>query len=139
MKLNKIYMLLLTLLFTASSYSQVVVIANKSVPENSISINKLTDIYLLRAKTWSNGNAIVPFTIKSDNAEVDKFFSKLGKSYEDMKKLWLKMQLTGEGQPPAALDSDDDVVNKVASTPGAIGFVSAGKVNGNVKVLLKIN
>ena len=139
MKLNKIYMLLLVFLFAASSYSQVAVIANKSVSESSINTSKLTDIYSLRVKAWSNGNAVVPLTLKSENATVDKFFSSIGKSFEDMKKLWMKLQLTGEGMAPEGLNSEDDVVNKVSSTPGAIGFVSASKVNDKVKVLLTIN
>jgi ABC-type phosphate transport system substrate-binding protein len=55
-----------------------------------------------------------------------------------MKKLWMKVQLTGEGQPPTGVGSEDEVLSKVASTPGAIGFVSSDKVNGSVKVLLTI-
>ena len=139
MKLNNIYMLLLVILFAATGYSQVAVIANKSVSDNSINISKLTDIYFLRVKVWSNGNAIVPLTIKSENGTVDKFFSSIGKSYEDMKKIWMKLQLTGEGMAPEALGSEDEIINKVSSTPGAIGFVSASKVNDKVKVLLTIN
>lgn len=56
-----------------------------------------------------------------------------------MKKLWMKQQLTGEGIAPEALGSEDEVLNKVASTPGAIGFIDAKKVNDKVKVLLTIN
>jgi ABC-type phosphate transport system substrate-binding protein len=55
-----------------------------------------------------------------------------------IKKVWMKLQLTGEGQAPEGLGSDDEVVSKVASTPGAIGYVDAAKVNDNVKVLLEI-
>ncbi len=46
--------------------------------------------------------------------------------------------LSGDGQAPDALGSEDEVVNKVASTPGAIGYVSADKAGDNVKILLVI-
>ena len=138
MKIYKFYVLVLIMFFAGSVYTQVAVIANKSVPENSITSSKLEDIYTLRAKTWSDGKAIVPFTIKSETEIVDKFFSAIGKSNSEIKKIWMKIQLTGEGQAPEGLGSEDDVLNKVASTPGAIGFVDAKKVNGNVKVLLEI-
>ena len=138
MKLIKYYLMCLIIIAAASAQAQVAVIANKSVSESSISSGKLVDIYCLRAKTWGNGKEIVPVTIKSDNETTQKFFSALGKSSMEMKKLWMKLQLTGEGQPPAGVGSDDEVLSKVASTPGAIGFVSSDKVNSSVKVLLTI-
>jgi ABC-type phosphate transport system substrate-binding protein len=138
MKLSKYYFIVLVLIAAASAQAQVVVIANKSVSESSISSGKLNDIYSLRTKTWSSGKEIVPVTLKSDNEITKKFFSAFGKSLMEMKKLWMKIQLTGEGQPPAGVGSEDDVISKVASTPGAIGFVSASKVNASVKVLLTI-
>lgn len=139
MKLYKYLIAAFMLLMSSQAFAQVAVIANKSVGESSISSSKLTDIYSLRTKAWSNGNAIVPVTIKSDNGTVQKFFGSIGKSSMEMKKIWMKLQLTGEGQPPEAVNSEDDVLEKVASTPGAIGFVSADKVNSKVKVLLTIN
>ena len=139
MKLHKLYMLALMLFFAGSAYSQVAVIANKSVADASISSSKVESVYMLKDKTWSDGKGVILFTLKSDNGTVEKFFSSFGKSSSDMKKMWMKAQLTGEGMAPEALGSEDEVVNKVASTPGAIGFVDAKKVNGNVKVLLTIN
>lgn len=139
MKIYKYYMLAILIFTSINAYAQVVVIANKSIPEGSISAGKLNDIYLLKAKTWSNGKAIVPMVIKSDNATTQKFFGSLGKSLLEMNKVWMKLQLTGEGQSPEGFASEDELIEKVASTPGAIGFVSIDKVNDKVKVVMKIN
>jgi len=138
MKIRKIFLMAFLLIFTACSYAQVAVIANKSVSDNSINSAKLTDIYFLRAKTWSNGQGIVAFTIKSDNSASEKFYSAIGKADTEMKKMWMKLQLTGEGMAPDALGSDDEMINKIASTSGAIGYIDASKVNDKVKVLLTI-
>lgn len=46
--------------------------------------------------------------------------------------------LSGDADPPDFLDSEEEMVNKVASTPGAIGFVDQSKVSGDVKVLIII-
>jgi len=104
----------------------------------SIQICKLNDIYSLRQKTWSDGKAVAPVTLKSDNNVSQKFYDALSSSSMEMKKLWMKAQLTGEGQPPEAMGSTEDILEKVASTPGAIGFVEAAKNTGKVKVLLTI-
>jgi ABC-type phosphate transport system substrate-binding protein len=138
MKLYKFLIAAIILFAAVATQAQVAVIANKSVSEGSITSGKLGDIYSLRLKAWGNGSAIVPVTLKSDNEDAQKFFSSIGKSSMEMKKLWMKLQLTGEGQPPVGVGSEDEVLSKVASTPGAIGFVSADKVNGSVKVLLTI-
>ena len=139
MKLNKMLIIALVVIFSGSVFAQVAVIANKSVSDASLDSKKVEEIYSLKLKTWSDGKSITLFAYKSDNGTVEKFYSSMGKSSSDMKKLWMKLQLTGEGTAPEALGSEDEVLNKVASTPGAIGFVDASKVNGNVKVLLTIN
>jgi ABC-type phosphate transport system substrate-binding protein len=139
MKVFKYYIIAILLFASMNAYAQVAVIANKSVSDASISSSKVESVYMLKDKTWSDGKGVILFTLKSDNGTVEKFFSSFGKSSSDMKKLWMKAQLTGEGMAPEALGSEDEVVNKVASTPGAIGYVDANKVNGNVKVLLTIN
>lgn len=139
MKFYNYMILAFMLILTSQGFAQIAVVANKSVPVNEIKIKSLDDIYSLRVKAWNNGKAIVPITLKADNEETQKFFGAFGKTFLEMKKFWMRQQLTGEGQPPEGVGSDDDVISKVASTPGAIGFVSKDKVTDKVKVLFTIN
>lgn len=125
-------------LFGINTNAQVAVIVNKSVLEKSITSNHLSEIYTSKVKTWEGGVKIMRFFLKSDEVS-SKFFGAIGKSLLEMNKIWMKSQLTGEGQSPQGCGSDDEIIDKVASTPGAIGFVSADKVNAKVKVLLTIN
>jgi ABC-type phosphate transport system substrate-binding protein len=138
MKINKLLIAAFVLLLSINVSAQVAVIANKSVPDNSIDVSKLTDMYELKVKTWSDGKSIVPFILKSNEDINDKFFDAIGSSFMSMKKKWMKLQLTGEGRAPEACSSEDEILSKVGSTPGAIGYVSASKVNDNVKVLFTI-
>ena len=43
--------------------------------------------------------------------------------------------LSGEGEPPEALKSEEDMLKIVGETRGAIGFISRSKVVPEVKVL----
>ncbi|MCP4728079.1 MAG: hypothetical protein GY863_23775 [bacterium] len=88
---------------------------------------------------WSNGNAVVLVELGVDGDTKNKFYGFLGTSAKKMKNAWMKKMLAGEGQAPDALDSEDAVLQKVASTPGAIGYVSKAKAGANVKILLEIN
>ena len=122
----------------AAAQAQVAVIVHKSVPVNSLAASKLLDIYSMSTKDWGNGSKIVVIDKKSDDDAKSKFYSYIGKPAAEMKKIWMRVQLSGEGKAPEALATDDDIVKKVASTPGAIGYVSADKVTGDVKVVATI-
>lgn len=118
--------------------AQVAVIAHKSVPEDSIKKNELLDFYTGDIKKWSNGVPVVVLDLKLKCEAKNMFYKFLGKSSSRMKSIWLKKMLSGEGDPPKSLKSEEEMLNKVASTPGAIGFVSQTKVSREVKTLILI-
>jgi ABC-type phosphate transport system substrate-binding protein len=120
-------------LAAAPARAQVAVVAHPAVADGSVDTGTLVGIYSLDQTRWSDGAAVVPFDTATDAQ--DAFYSALGQSAGQMKKVWLRKKLSGEGQPPESLGSDAEVLQKVASTPGAVGFVSAGAADGSVKVL----
>lgn len=138
MKIKILVVIAVIIFSSVNIYSQVAVIANKSVPDNSVTSAQLTEIFSLNKKNWADGSKIVVFDLKVHEGTSEKFYESLGKLHADFKKLWMKLQLTGEGTAPAALASEDEVLAKVASTPGAVGFVNSSKANNTVKVLLII-
>ncbi len=136
---NLIVLIVLVLITISLNVSaQVSVIANKSVSETEISKSKLMEIYSLSANKWKNGEKIIVFDLKSEGKTRSNFYSFLGKSADDLKKIWMRAQLTGEGTAPKALGSEYEILEKVASTEGAIGFIASEKVNNTVKVLITI-
>jgi ABC-type phosphate transport system substrate-binding protein len=120
-------------LAAAPAQAQVAVVAHPGVADASVEPADLVGIYSLDQTRWSDGAAVVPFD--ASTAAQDAFYGAIGQSSGQMKKVWLRKKLSGEGQPPATLGSDAEVLAKVASTPGAVGFVSAAAVDGSVKVL----
>lgn len=130
--------IVLFLIFIVESFAQVSVIVNKSVPETSINSSKLSGIYSLSQVKWSDGSKIVVYEQSSDNDQKAKFYQFISKEPQALKKEWLKKQFSGEAKAPESLSSDEDVLKKVASTPGAIGYVKSSSVNSTVKVLVEI-
>lgn len=128
----------LLIFFTFSefiAFSQIAVIANKNAPKTNLTSERILDIYSLNVQFWNNGAKIKVFDLKGEQSPKFEFFTLLGSSPVDMKKIWLKKQFSGKGMPPEALDSEEEMLKKVANTPGAIGFVKANKVNKEVIVL----
>jgi len=138
MKKIVLFVILAILFATEKISAQVAVIANKSVSASSVDASSLSNIYSLDSKNLG-GVTVVVLDLGEDNDAKKKFYAFLGKSFADMKKVWLKAKLTGNGNPPITVASEEEMIKKVASTPGAIGYVSASKVTGDVKVLKKID
>ena len=136
--MKKILILLLLCFVVANSKAQVAVIANKSVPLENISETKLLDIYSGDIKWWDNGDPVVVFDLAKKTEVKSEFYNFLGKSTSRMKSIWLKKMLSGEGEPPEALKSEDEMLKIVGETIGAIGFISKNKVVPEVKVLVLV-
>ncbi len=133
---------IVTLLFLFSwpeaSFSQVAVIAHKSVPVDTIKKSELLDFYTGDIKKWHDEQPVVILDLKPRGDTKKAFYKFLGKSPSRMKSIWLKMMLSGEGDPPLSMRSEDELLQKVISTPGAVGFVSQSRVTGDVKTLFLI-
>lgn len=128
---------IIIVLFIGSYASAQVVIVNKSVSESSISAANLGNIYSLTTSKWNNGSKIVVFD-HSEGTEKTNFYKYIGKDPLSLKKEWMKKQLTGEAKAPETLGSDDEIISKVASTPGAVGYVKSAGGNSSIKVVAEI-
>ena len=122
---------------TASA--QVAVIAHKDVPTDSITKDDLLNYYLGDVQSWGDDLDVVVFDLKARGPVRDTFYEYLGKTSSRMRSIWLKRKLSGEGDPPESFETEGELLERVASTPGAIGFVQKSNVNDDmVKVLVEI-
>ena len=133
------YIFLITVLFSGLGYSQVAIIANKSVELDEIDKDQLLDYYSLEIKLWDNGDPVMIFDLKIKNDVRKTFFEFLGKSSSRMKSVWMKKMLLGEGDPPEPLESEKAMLKRIIDTPGSIGFIDMELVTEEVKLLKVIN
>lgn len=126
------------LLYALPLQAQVVIITHKSVSSPTQEISALADIFTLNTKNWSDGTKITVVDYKNDTPSRARFYATLGMSAGEMQKVWLRKQFSGKATPPILLSSEDEVLARVAATPGAVAYISADKVNSTVKVLATI-
>ena len=126
---------LFSTLFVAKSWAEVVVIVHPSVSATA-SAKDISRIFLGKSKSLPGGHKVKPVSLSNGNSARDEFNEKvLKKSNSQLKSYWSKLIFTGKGQPPKELGSAADVVTKVSSDPGSIGYVSKESVTDAVKVL----
>ena len=113
----------------------VVTSASFSLKE-ALNKEELGRIYRRKKLFWESGEKIIPVNLPAAYP-LRRHFSRLvlGLLPEDMEAYWNEQYFHGIS-PPYVLASEEAVLQFVATTPGAIGYVSAAAVNDRVHVLL---
>lgn len=108
----------------AASGSPYQVIVHHQVKGARISRGALTSIFLKQAPKWNDGSAILPVD-QSVRSPVRRSFSGdvLLQGIPEVQIYWQRRMSQGVTPPPVKA-TDEEVVAYVASTPGAIGYVS---------------
>ena len=132
---RKIFLCASALLFSTTSLADVAVIVN-SANSAAIAEDDVSRIFLGKIKTFSSGETITIVNLQFDDATRNEFEEKvLNKNPSQVKAYWSKLMFSGKGKPPKELENDKATLAFVAANPGAIGYVSAGSVDGSVKVV----
>ncbi|HSD31644.1 MAG TPA: hypothetical protein VLB49_07020, partial [Gemmatimonadales bacterium] len=102
------------------------VIVHPQVKGSEIPRPVLSAIFLKQALKWGDGRPVVPVD-QSVQSSVRRVFSNevLGQGVVEVQVYWQR-RITAGLVPPPVKTSDEEVVAFVASTPGAIGYVSPG-------------
>ena len=123
------------LLLTGPLFAQVTIIANHSVPETTISQNELGEIFLGKRVKWSNNSRIDIVVSQAQDLHASFLKEYVGRSPSQFEIYWRKMLFTGQAQMPVSFKTDQDVINYVANTPGAIGYVSSQPASSDIKII----
>ncbi len=109
----------------AESPAEFLIIVHPSNPSTSLSRSFLADLYLKRTTRWDDGELARPVDQRADAAARRAFSeSVLKRSVAAVKRYWQQRIFSGRDLPPPELDSDEAVVNYIASHRGAVGYVS---------------
>jgi len=111
------------------------VIANPSVRADTISVAELRSVFLEEKRSLSDGSHVEPVLAKSGAAHEAFLRQYIGKSDDALQTYYRTLVFTGTGSMPKVLPSDIEIVNYVAKTKGAIGYVDIDVTGGGVKVL----
>jgi len=123
--------------FVPAADAQILVIAHHAVLLDTLTKDQLIDYYTGDIGRWPDKSVVV-VDLEHKGAARKVFYDFIGKRPSRLKSIWMKRMLSGEGDPPEAMKSEAEVVARVASTPGALGFISKANATEQVKTLLVI-
>jgi ABC-type phosphate transport system substrate-binding protein len=113
------------------------VVVNEANPSYTVSKQQLSNIFMKKTGTWSDGQQALPVD-QAVSSSTRHGFSKVifGRDANAIKSYWQRQIFSGRGVPPPEKASDDEVLAFVKANPGAIGYVSSNAdVGSGVKVL----
>jgi ABC-type phosphate transport system substrate-binding protein len=115
--------------------TQVIVIANPGVKTTEISKSDLRDVFTGASTSLKDGGNVVPILLKAGAAHEDFLQAYIGKNDTAYRAGWRSLVFSGQATMPKSLDGDAAVVEFVAHTPGAIGYIAKASPHEGVKVL----
>lgn len=111
------------------------VIANPSVPVETLSKNMVKAVFLGNRTVWPDGSSIEFVTLIS--GDVHKAFLKkfVHKTPIQFSTYWKRMVYTGKGFSPQSFATERELIDYVASHDGCVGYVSGNADVNAVKVV----
>lgn len=131
-KMMKVVMLGLATCLAAPAMADVSVIVS-SGSSASPDKDQVANLFLGKDKS------LTAYDLAEWDAAKDGFYADVvSRNESQMKAYWSSLVFTGKGKPLPTVDSQAAMVEKVASDPSAIGYVSSEAVTDSVKVLFTI-
>jgi len=115
----------------------VALVSNKSNAINGLAMAELTKMCKGETARWQDGKPVRVVMRKPSLAEMKLVLEKVYGASESETMQMIAAANHARANHPAVVvvDTDQDVLNQVASTPGAVGFVDVYSINSSVSVL----
>jgi ABC-type phosphate transport system substrate-binding protein len=124
--------------WSAAQAQDVVLVANKGVQILGIRNADLRAIFKGEKTRFADGSHAVPVVLKGGPAHEVFLKNHVGEGPDEFRAQWRKAVFTGQGAMPRTFDSEAALIEYVAATPGALGYVSRISPQDNVKRLIVV-
>jgi hypothetical protein len=113
------------------------VVSNKSNGLSTITLPDLVKVCKAQTNRWPDGKPVTIIMRAPAAPEMKVLLEKVFELQEAQVKDLIATANHGRANHPAIMvvDSDEDLVNKVASIPGAVGIVDVYSINSSVSVV----
>ena len=113
------------------------VVSNKSNSLSAITVPDLVKVCKAQTNRWPDGKPVTLIMRAPSSPEMKLFLEKVYELSEAQVQELIATANHGRANHPAIMivTSDDELVNKVASIPGAVGIVDVYAINSSVAVV----
>lgn len=128
-------LLFVLMLVSFANAENVIVIVNKNVSATTLSRDEIQQVFLGKKTAWPDGKKITPVIHKGGNVQEVFLKDYMNKTSSQYEAFWKQAIFTGTGKPLKSLSGDEDIVQFVSRTDGAVGYIDADSPHRDVKRL----
>jgi hypothetical protein len=101
-------------------------IVHQGLSLNQIDRNDARLYFTMRLKTWPDGTPVKVFVLPDDNPLHHKVVTDIVGLYpHQLRRAWDRQLFSGTGQAPVTVTTEQELVARVAATPGAVGYATS--------------
>lgn len=116
------------------SASALEVVVHPSQGQASVTRNALRAMFGMRLRTWPDGTPVKVFVFDNESTDHRQFSKRiLGIFPHQLSQAWDRLVFSGTGQAPEVVDSKEEMLLKIGSTPGAIGYLPQAMIDDRVR------
>lgn len=133
-------LVVVTLLFTLTALparADLVLVVNNRSSIERLSREDVVNVFMGRYRKAPDDSTIRPFDLEGDSPARKVFYRRLiDKSLEEVNAYWARLVFAGRTVPPAQAKGQDDMLEKLANDPHAIGYVDRDFLNASERANL---
>ena len=120
----------------SSAVTAAEVIVFEGVAQREFSVSSIRLVFTMRMLRWPDGTRIRVFVLPDDHPAHREFAKRSLALYpHQLRRVWDRHRYSGSGPVPVEVASVAEMMERVAATPGGIGYVPDGMAKEGVEVV----
>ncbi|HSH56667.1 MAG TPA: hypothetical protein VK965_01795 [Halomonas sp.] len=121
---------------TTASEHAVLLVAHANVTTQHLTRDTTRAIFAMRQRTWPDGQAVQVFVLGNNHPVHERFVKERLTVYPHQLQLaWDRMVFSGTGQAPNRVQGQREMLERIAVTPGALGYLEREYLDDRVQVI----
>ncbi|TLF53138.1 hypothetical protein FEI13_02605 [Halomonas urmiana] len=128
--------MLLASTVTSAQERSLAVVAHPGVMTHQLTRDTTRAIFAMRQRTWPDGQAVRVFVLDNNHPVHARFAKEQLAVYPHQLQLaWDRMVFSGTGQAPNRVRNQQEMLERIATTPGALGYLEREYLDDRVQVI----
>ncbi len=117
--------------------STVRLVANADVATHRLTRDTTRALFAMRQRTWPDGQAARVFVLPNRHPVHARFVKQHLSVYPHQLQLaWDRVVFSGTGQAPERVSNQAEMLERIATTPGALGYLEREYLDDRVQVII---
>ncbi|WP_245184437.1 hypothetical protein [Halomonas salinarum] len=111
-------------------------VAHQGVSTTSLNRDTARAMFAMRQRTWPDGQALRVLVLPNNHPAHERFVKQHLSVYPHQLQLsWDRVVFSGTGQAPINVGSQSEMHERIANTPGSLGYLDREHLDDRVQVI----